>query len=160
MKLERSFTYRLHRLHKLTDVASQSAYEHELGLTIGEGRCLAAIGSFPDSDGFMSIKELAHYANLDKSQASRSAQMLINRGLVVKAHSEQDARTVALKLTRQGLAKFRRSITLIEQRNHEIFGALNATQSKALSDALDVLLEANAVGTLQRAIEANRNGGE
>ncbi len=155
MRLDRSFTYRLHRLHKLSDVASQQAYEQELGLTLGEGRCLAAIGSFSDTEGRMSVKELAHFANLDKSQASRSAQMLIDRGLVKKTHSQRDARSVALKLTRQGATKYRHSITLIERRNHEIFGALNSAQSRALSEVLDILLMANAVEALERLIGGN-----
>jgi DNA-binding MarR family transcriptional regulator len=150
MRLDRSFTYRLHRLHKLSDIASQHAYEEELGLTLGEGRCLAAIGSFADGDGRMSVKELAHFANLDKSQASRSAQMLIDRGLVIKMHSKEDGRSVALKLTRRGAAKYRRSITLIERRNQEIFGALNSEQSRVFGEALDVLLEANAIGARER----------
>ncbi len=155
MKLDRCFTYRLHRLHKLSDIASQQAYEQELGLTLGEGRCLAAIGSFADAVGRMSVKELAHFANLDKSQASRSAQMLIDRGLVQKTHSRQDARCVALKLTRQGAAKYRHSISLIERRNQEIFGALSTAQGRALSEALDVLLATHAEASFEHSDRAH-----
>jgi DNA-binding MarR family transcriptional regulator len=140
MTLDRTLTYRLHRLHKLTDIVSQEAYRREVGLTIGEGRCLAAIGSFSNKDGYMSIKELAYFANLDKSQASRSAQSLIDQGLVTKLESDQDARSVALKLTRSGAQKYRLSLALIERRNEEIFGVLTPLQRQALSKAFDVLL--------------------
>lgn len=143
MKLDRTLSYRLHRLHKLSDLASQQAYETELGLTLGEGRCLAAIGSFANKEGHMSVKELAHFANLDKSQASRSAQLLIDHGLVLKTHSPQDGRSVALKLSPRGMVKYRECVTLIERRNQEIFGVLNLAQRQALSQAFDALLEAN-----------------
>ena len=44
--LDRSFTHRLHTLSKITDRQTQQAYQEAAGLPLGEGRCLAAIGSF------------------------------------------------------------------------------------------------------------------
>jgi DNA-binding MarR family transcriptional regulator len=153
MRLDRTFSYRLHRLHKLSDIATQRAYETELNLTLGEGRCLAAIGAFADEAGQMSVKDLARHANLDKSQASRSAQALIDLGLVHKTNRPDDLRSVCLELTRQGLKTYRQSLVLIERRNQEIFGVLSEQQKLALSDAFDVLLRAHASEALEGTVE-------
>ena len=152
MKLDRTFSYRVHRLHKLSDIASQRAYETELNLTLGEGRCLAAIGAFADDAGQMSVNDLARRANLDKSQASRSAQALIDLGLVLKKNRPDDLRSVCLALTRQGVKTYQQSLLLIERRNQEIFGVLSDQQRLALSDAFDVLLRAHASEALEGAV--------
>ena len=88
--LQDFLTWRLHRLAKLTDRQSVDAYSSVLGLGVGEARCLAAIGQFAP----LSVKDLAAQANLDKAQASRAAQMLVERDLVLKSASETDARGV------------------------------------------------------------------
>ncbi len=143
MQLDRTLTHRLHALHKLTDIATARAYQNTLGLSLGDSRCLAAIGALGGAGG-MSVNDLAHHANLNKSQASRAAQSLIDQGLVTKADSALDGRGVALTLTRQGRATHRRCMALIAQRNDDIFGCLSATQRQTLSTLLDRLLQANA----------------
>ena len=70
LRLERTLTYRLHQLHKLTDADSQSLYPEQTGLSMSDGRCLSTIGSFAP----LSIQALAEKANLNKGQASRAAQ--------------------------------------------------------------------------------------
>src|SRR5215207_5088238 len=96
--LDRTLTYRLHLVNKLTDKSSSDAYVQEFGLPVGQARCLAAIGNFEP----LSVVELAARSNLDKAQASRAAQALSKRGLVAKRASEVDARGVALTLTARG----------------------------------------------------------
>lgn len=96
--LLRTFTYRLHQLHKLSDVESHRAYLAETKLSMSAGRCLAAIGSFAP----LSVNDLAAAANLTKGQASRAAQSLVEQKLVVKANSKTDGRGVVLTLTREG----------------------------------------------------------
>ena len=96
--LDRTLSYRLHLVNKLTDKASADAYAHEFGLPMGQARCLAAIGHFAP----LSVVELAARSNLDKGQASRAAQALVERGLVAKRPSGADARGVVLSLTPRG----------------------------------------------------------
>jgi hypothetical protein len=88
LPLEQQLSWRLHRLGKLTDAATAAAYANELGLGVAEARALAAIGSFEP----LSVNDLAAHAHLDKAQASRAAQMLVERGSAIKAPSETDAR--------------------------------------------------------------------
>lgn len=134
--LDRFLTYRLHRIAKISDRVSAAAYQAECGLSLSEGRCLAAVGQFEPA----SVKDLARLANLDKANASRAADALVARGLVEKAASTTDGRGVALSLTREGRVMWRRVMKLIERRNAEVFGVLDAKELRLLDDLLDRLV--------------------
>lgn len=134
--LDRTLSYRLHLLHKLTDQDSQHAYPAQAGLSMSDGRCLAAIGSF----GPLSVTLLAQQANLNKSQASRAAQSLVDQGLVHKLDSAEDGRGVVLLLTAQGRSSWRRTMALIAQRNDQIFRCLDAAEQATLGQLLDRLI--------------------
>ena len=134
--LDRFLTYRLHRIAKISDRDSAAAYQAELGLSLSEGRCLAAVGQFEPA----SVKDIARLANLDKANASRAADALVARGLVEKAASATDGRGVALTLTRQGRPLWRRVMKLIERRNAEVFGVLGAQDLRTLDGLLDRLV--------------------
>jgi len=143
--LDRFLTYRLHRVAKISDRDSAAAYQADCGLSLSEGRCLAAVGQFEPA----SVKDLARLANLDKANASRAADALVARGLVAKAASSTDGRGVALSLTPAGRTLWRRVMTLIERRNDQVFGVLSAAERQALDRALDKLLQ--HLGTLPEA---------
>jgi DNA-binding MarR family transcriptional regulator len=135
--LDQFLTYRLHQVNKITDRASSDAYAQEFGLPVGEARCLAAIGNFAP----LSINQLAAKANLDKGQASRAAQALVDRGLVVKEASPSDARGVLLELTAEGRRLWSRVMRLIARRNEEIFGCLSPAEQEQLAALLGRVLE-------------------
>ena len=144
-KLDRTLTYRLHLLHKLTDIESQRAYVAGAGLSMSDGRCLTAVGSFAP----LSVKDLAQKANLNKAQASRAAQSLVDQALVLKTASTTDGRGVVLTLTPEGQAAWQRAMAVVGQRNKAIFGALSATEQTQLGDFFDRLIdEARSVGDL------------
>ena len=154
--LQRTVTHRLHTLQKLTDKVSQLSYLAEAGLPHGEGRCLAAIGAFAPP----SINELARFANLDKSQASRSAQALVERGLVRKVPSPLDGRGVVLQLSKAGERVWQRVMAMIEARNAQIVACLDDAEWAQLDHLLDRLV-AHARDTLaadERADERNAGG--
>jgi DNA-binding MarR family transcriptional regulator len=134
--LDRFLTYRLHMLHKLSDRASHELYMRTCGLGLGEARCLAAVGSF-DS---LSVNRLAFEANLDKGQASRAAQSLVDQGLLSKSTSESDARAVELRLTESGRQRWKQVMAAIDQRNQEIFGCLDADERLKLGEFFDRLI--------------------
>ncbi|MDF8365786.1 MarR family winged helix-turn-helix transcriptional regulator [Achromobacter anxifer] len=126
-------TYRLHVLNKITDRDTNRAYLADCGIPLGEARCLAAIGRYAP----LSVNDLARAANLNKGQASRSAQALVERGLVAKTLSASDGRGVVLAPTPAGLEQYQRVIDLIARRNEEIFGCLDADEQRLLGDMLD-----------------------
>jgi DNA-binding MarR family transcriptional regulator len=129
-------TFRLHTLAKLTDRVSQASYLAEAGLPLGEGRCLSAIGSFRP----LSVNDLAAAANLDKGQASRAAQSLVDQGLVRKQASPSDGRGVVLTLTAKGERVWQRVMDLVERRNAEITGCLSQAEREQLDRLLDRLV--------------------
>lgn len=141
-ELEHFLTYRFHLVNKLTDRDTNRAYHEEGEMSLGEGRCLAAIGRFAP----LSVNDLARAANLDKGHASRSAKALVERGLVVKTVSESDGRGVVLNPTESGRASYRRIIALIDRRNEEIFGCLSTDEQSLLVQMLDRIIEANLPG--------------
>jgi DNA-binding MarR family transcriptional regulator len=155
IKLDRTLTYRLHLLHKLTDIESQRAYVAGAGLSMSDGRCLTAVGSFAP----LSVKDLAQKANLNKAQASRAAQSLVDQGLVLKTASPTDGRGVVLTLTPLGKAAWQRAMDVVGQRNKDIFGALSPAELRQLSDFFDRLIDdARSCGDLAEAAEDQVSG--
>jgi DNA-binding MarR family transcriptional regulator len=142
IKLDRTLTYRLHLLHKLTDIESQRAYVADAGLSMSDGRCLTAVGTFAP----LSVNDLAQKANLNKGQASRAAQSLVDQGLVVKAASPTDGRGVVLTMTPKGKKAWQRAMQVVGQRNQDIFGVLSAAEREQLSDFFDRLIEKARAG--------------
>jgi DNA-binding MarR family transcriptional regulator len=136
MALNRSFTYRLHVLHKLTDMKTQHAYENELGMTLSDGRALSVIGTF----GPLSVNDLAFKSNLNKGQASRAAQSLVEQKLVDKYASGADGRGVVLSLNTKGKKLYTRVMALVERRNLEILSALSAEEQQQLNLLFDRLI--------------------
>jgi len=141
-QLNRALTYRLHRLHKLIDLESQRSYPEATGLSLSDGRCLGAIGAFAP----LSINDLANRANLNKGQASRAAQALVDRGLVSKTVTANDARGVTLTLTAPGKKVWLKTIAMIDRRNKEVFGVLSANESEQFSRLLDKLIQQTEQG--------------
>jgi len=134
--LDRTLTYRLHQLHKLTDSDSHSAYPVSTGLSMSDGRCLTTIGRFEP----VSVKALAEKANLNKGQASRAAQALVDQGLVLKVDHPGDGRGVVLTLTPTGRKIFKRAMAMILERNQDIFGCLTEKEQATLSAMFDRLI--------------------
>ena len=145
LPLEQFLTYRLHLVNKLTDKHSSDAYATELGLAVGEARCLAAIGNAlindESSKKSLSINELATGSNLNKAQASRAAQALVARGLAVKASNEADGRGVAVSLTDAGMALWQQVMQLIAKRNESIFSCLTMAEKVQLGHMLDKIAQ-------------------
>ncbi len=149
--LDRTLTYRLHQLHKLTDSESQSAYPAHTGLSMSDGRCLTTIGTFEP----LSVKELAEKANLNKGQASRAAQALVDQGLVLKADHPGDGRGVVLTLRPAGRKVFERAMAMVAQRNQDIFGCLSAKEQASLSAMFDRLIAHARPAVATRAAAAD-----
>lgn len=137
--LDRTLSYRLHLLHKLTDLDSQRAYVQQAGMSLSDGRCLVTVGTFEP----LSVKDLARRANLDKGQASRAAQALVDQGLASKQGNADDGRGVVLTLTPTGREAFARTMAMVVRRNREIFGCLDSDEQRLLGELFDRLIRHN-----------------
>ncbi|MEO8936956.1 MAG: MarR family winged helix-turn-helix transcriptional regulator [Burkholderiaceae bacterium] len=144
--LERFLTYRLHLVSRTSDRESSAAYVDECGISLSDGRCLAAIGSFAP----LSVRDLARRANQDKAQTSRSVKSLVALGLVGKAASDVDGRGVVLTLTPAGKRTYRKVMKMIAARNDAIFGALNAAERRTLGTLLDRVTAALGENAVRR----------
>lgn len=141
--LEQFLTYRMHVLNKLSDRGISERYQTKLQITLPEARVIASVGSF----GPFSIMDLAKHANLDKSQASRAAEALIQRGLVARESSSEDGRVVLVSLTKDGRALWRKVMPIARKWNADLFGCLDEAEQKAFGHMLDkVIAHATADG--------------
>lgn len=139
VRLDRTLTYRLHLLHKLTDQESQRRYPEVTGLTMSDGRCLTTIGTFEP----LSVNDLARRSNLTKGQASRAAQALVDQGMVLKADHPGDGRGVVLTLTAAGRKVWLKAMRMVEERNQGILACLDESEQAQLSAFLDRLIAHN-----------------
>ncbi|AOK29473.1 MULTISPECIES: MarR family winged helix-turn-helix transcriptional regulator [Burkholderia] len=134
--LDQFVTDRMHVLNKLSDRGIGAIYQTRLGISLPEARAIASVGAF----GPCSVMELARRANLDKSQASRTAETLIGRGLVKRGASDADARVVLIALTPAGAALNRKITALARKWNDGLLDCLNDSEKLAFSRALDKLI--------------------
>jgi DNA-binding MarR family transcriptional regulator len=113
---------------------SQAASAHDLSLTQ-----LRALAILRDREPKMS--ELAAFLGLDRSSVSGLIDRAVARGLVRKASSSDDGRTVRVSLTAEG----RRLATVVTGEVGDLMapmlGSLSATEGKLLTTLLDQLLE-------------------
>ena len=134
--LDRFLTYRLHVLNKITDRVTDELYQRETGLSLSDCRCIAAIGHFVP----LSINDLAAHANLDKSQASRAAQKLVNSNIASRTSRAHDNRGVDLVLTKVGQTIYEQIIQIATQRNDDVFSCLSKPERELFSSLLDRLV--------------------
>lgn len=138
--LDQFLTYRMHMLNKLSDRGISERYQTKLDITLPEARVIASVGSF----GPFSIMDLARRANLDKSQASRAAVALIQRGLVRRETSSEDGRVVLVSLTSEGRVLYRKIMPIARKWNADLFGCLDEAERASLGRVLDKVI-ANAL---------------
>jgi DNA-binding MarR family transcriptional regulator len=139
--LDQFLSYRLHVLNKLSDRGMGERYQMKLDITLPEARVLASVGAF----GPFSIMDLAKHASLDKSQASRAAEGLIQRGLIARETSSDDGRVVLISLTSEGRACFRKILPIARKWDEGLFDCLDDSERAAFGRALDKVI-ANALG--------------
>lgn len=131
--LDRQLTYRCHLMSKLSDIQSKDLYLKECGLSLSEARSLTAIGTFAP----LSINDLAFRANLNKGQASRAAQVMVDRKFVIKKESPDDGRGIELNLTNEGKKTFEKIMEAVNKRNQEIFSCLSNSEKEQFGAMLD-----------------------
>jgi len=134
---DRTLIYRLHQLHKLTDSDSQSAYPEHTGLSMSYGRCLTTISTFEP----FTVKELAFKANLNKGQASRAAQALVDQGLAsIQSRPSRGWQGCSANAYTYGSQEIKSAMAMIAHRNLQIFGCLTEKEQTKLSAMFDRLI--------------------
>ena len=96
-------------------------YRAEFGITIPEWRVLAHLSA---AGGPVSVREIHHRVDMDKSKVSRAAARLERAGYVAKASNAEDRRLVALTLTEAGAALVARIVAVALDWQAEMTGRL------------------------------------
>lgn len=123
--------------YRLSVAASQvsrrfaAIYAAEAGLTIPEWRVLAHLAQAAE----VSVRDIHHRVNLDKSMVSRAATRLEDAGYVRKSGHGTDKRLVVLQLTPEGIALMARLEPLAQRFQQQLdreLGGEAATLLRAL----------------------------
>ncbi|VCU72523.1 transcriptional repressor MprA [Pigmentiphaga humi] len=135
--LKELFSYRLNRLAFVSSRIAARVNETQYELGSRDWRIIGLLGAFAP----LSLNALAHEANIDKSQASRSVGELIERGYVKRGADESDGRGVRLDLTPQGRALYRKVFPKAVERNDRMLSILTEEERDVLERALDKLTD-------------------
>lgn len=127
------FTYRLSFLTKRIDMKTARMYQELTGLNLAEARAVSIIAALEP----LTVQQLAGYGSLDKSQASRVAVSLLDKGLVTKSGSSDDARAVSISLTARGRKVCAVIMEIARTRNQEALQPLNTQEQRLLLALLD-----------------------
>ena len=132
---------KLVQLGNLLVRSASRIYRSRFGLREEEWRIVALLGA----DESLPLTELARRAGLQKSQLSRGAATLLEKGLLSRIANRDDARKACLRLTRSG-----RTI-------HAAIVASAARRSAYLAEGIDSVEVKRLLGVLDRII---RRAGE
>ena len=88
------------------------------------------------------IKELAGILKIDKSGVSRSVEELVKKGLVTREPSKEDRRSVVLKLTERGKARFDKIENDMYMEFKKIFYMIEKGDRNKVIEALRIYNEA------------------
>lgn len=135
---KQSPTYRLKALSKIADRMSSELSRDRLGLPYPEASVIGVVGTF----GPQTIMDISRRANLDKSQASRTIEALLAKGMLASAENDQDGRSVIISLTAAGKKIFKKVGPTMEKRDHELYGCLLASELETFRQLLDKILAA------------------
>jgi DNA-binding MarR family transcriptional regulator len=101
-----------------------------------EASIIGVVGTF----GPQTVMDISRRANLDKSQASRTMEALLSKGVLARTASDVDGRSVIISLTADGRKIFRKVGPTMERRDRELYNCLSEPEIEALRYLLDKIL--------------------
>ena len=116
--------------------SASGRYRSRFGLRNEEWRIVALLGS----DESLPLTELALRAGLRKSQLSRGAANLLEKRLLSRVVSREDAREARLHLTRRGRKIHDAILASAAQRSAYLAGGLGKAEVGRLQKTLDLLI--------------------
>jgi DNA-binding MarR family transcriptional regulator len=134
---DRLLSGKLVQLGNLLLRSASGRYRRRLGLRNEEWRIIALLGSQES----LPLTELASRAGLRKSQLSRGAANLLQKGLLSRSVSREDAREARLHLTRRGRRMHDAILAGAAQRSAYLAKGLGRTEVRRLLNTLNLLIE-------------------
>jgi DNA-binding MarR family transcriptional regulator len=115
---------------------SSELSREKLGVPYPEASIIGVVGTF----GPQTVMDISRRANLDKSQASRTMEALLSKGVLARTASDVDGRSVIISLTADGRKIFRKVGPTMERRDRELYNCLSEPEIEALRYLLDKIL--------------------
>jgi MarR family transcriptional regulator, organic hydroperoxide resistance regulator len=104
----------------------------QFGLTLNDWRVCASLRSNPHQR----LMDLAHKTSADASTLSRVVDGLLQRGLLTRERSSEDARAVALRLTPDGESLMEKIIPLAQLYERVALAGIDTDQAQLLREML------------------------
>ncbi len=131
--LDDMMMFRLYRAWSAGNPIFTRLCEGRFNITRREWRLLA-VGVQHDR---LTSTQLARAVGLDAPRTSRAIGTLCSKGLLMRSRDPDDARTVHISVTPQGLRLYRQIMPVVASLNKEIFQDLDADELRALGSMLD-----------------------
>lgn len=128
----------IHRLEVLLNEAirlNEPLFIEQIGCTIREYRVLKMI----DEHGSISFKDITRVTGLERSLVSRQIRTLLNRELIYRVNSKQDARRFELFTTKAGKAACDSGRQLSSEAEKHLFKALQDDEVEQLNSLVNKL---------------------
>lgn len=142
---EEWFFYLMFQTVRRRDQAFGAALE-ALGLNLPKWRALSVISRLAGC----TMNELAEFTTIDRTTLTRTADQLIDAGLVARGGHAGDRRIVRLEMTAEGEAIFAAALTEMRRFNSEALTGVSQEDQAHLRATLQVVI-ANITGSTDRA---------
>src|SRR5579859_7799564 len=120
------------------------------------GAQLFVLSILAEAQGAMSMNELAQRTQTDPSTVSVVVGRLVDRGLVKRVRSGEDARRAELSLTQKGRTLRKRApVTVAQQRLADALGGLTPREVASLLRTLRKLLETMGAAAIEPSMMFN-----
>jgi DNA-binding MarR family transcriptional regulator len=126
-------TVRIARLAQLFNRWAKDEMASRFDLSLAEWKCVASLGDV----GPLTAAQLCRLTDADKGQMSIALRLLEEKGLTAPQGSFGKA--VTLKLTKEGVKVFNRSVAFRRKEELKLLSKLSAAQRIALYEALSIL---------------------
>lgn len=134
-KLTDFVTYRISRLHSAFNAQAVATLESVSGLTLGQWRVLAIVGS----GQAMTSRDIAQESGFDPAFISRTMTSLEKLEYVSTQRPVEDRRVLNVALTAAGRAVYERTFPIMQKRQDLLLGSLTRAEQKMLYGIIDKL---------------------
>lgn len=132
----------LHRLHRASQTASERL-SRELGSTDLTPRQIIVLAAVASDEG-ASQTDIVEVTGIDRSTMADIVRRLMNRGLLSRRRTKDDARAYSVKLTAQGAQMLASAEKVMARVDAEMLAAFPTTKRVELLNQLRILAEKGA----------------
>jgi DNA-binding MarR family transcriptional regulator len=141
-----STAHSVHRLSQLTEEHFSAAAGH-LGVTARQVVVLAIADHLEGA----SQTKLCEISGIDRSTLADMVRRLVQRGLLTRRRTRQDARTYAVRITEEGKSLLERALPITHQVDWELYQGLSPSERETFKRLLHKVLSSAPTGQRDHA---------